>query len=76
MKGLISIQNGDFSNLNGEDYLWNLFFIKTKFKTRLKKMNGEISIQNPEWRFLHPGMDMFFLSKVFFSNKVPKTFGK
>ena len=77
MKGLISIQNGDFSNLNGEDYLWNLFFIKTKFKTRLKKN---------EWRNIHSESRMeispswngyvFFCLKFFFSNKVPKTFGK
>ena len=43
----ISIQNGDFSILNGENYQWSLFF-KKKAQNAFEKMNGEISILNGE----------------------------
>ena len=42
----ISIQNGDFSILNGENYQWSLFFKKAQ--NAFEKMNGEISILNGE----------------------------
>ena len=42
MNGEISIQNGDFSILNGENYLWSLFFKKKVQNTSEKNWMDKI----------------------------------
>ena len=48
----------------GENYLWSLFF-KKKFKTLLKKNNGEILIQNGDFSILNEenSLHLFFSKK-------------
>ena len=60
MNGEISIQNGDFSILNGENYLWSLFFKKKKSSKHFNISGKKWMEKSPFWMEISP----FWMEKI------------